>query len=200
MTDRARSDKRGFGCISLRARSEVLFGSGWLSTLRGGCADAIRYLNRLSEAEGLAVCYEGERFRGLDCEGYRLPTNAEWEHAARAGSRREPDVDAVAWHKGNGGGTTHPVGQKQANDWGLFDMIGNVLEWTQDESNGEYDKAAAAGGVQVDPLFLGSRIAHVRRGGSFDDPPAELAKYRRTVSMPTSRLRWNGLRPARTIR
>jgi formylglycine-generating enzyme required for sulfatase activity len=67
--------------------------------------------------------------------GGRLPTEREWEYAARAGtaSARYGSLDAVAWYSNNSGGTTHPVGLKQANAFGLYDMLGNVWEWTFDD-------------------------------------------------------------------
>jgi formylglycine-generating enzyme required for sulfatase activity len=82
-------------------------------------------------------------FAGTDCLGYRLPTEAEWEYAARAGTTtvfwsgdEVADLDGVGWHLGNSAMNdafeTHPVGQLRANPWGLFDVHGNVLEWVHD--------------------------------------------------------------------
>ena len=68
-------------------------------------------------------------------KSYRLPTEAEGEYAARAGTRGDDypeDLDGVAWHEGNSGDRTHAVGQKAPNAWGLHDMLGNVAEWVQD--------------------------------------------------------------------
>jgi formylglycine-generating enzyme len=127
--------------------------------------EGLAYANALSARDGLPSCYElegctgkpGERLEcksfklrdaiSYDCKGYRLPMGAEWEYAARAGTRTafysgeiktqldngtcypDPALNPIAWWCDNSAGTTHPVGQKQANGWGIFDMIGNCAEF-----------------------------------------------------------------------
>jgi formylglycine-generating enzyme required for sulfatase activity len=95
--------------------------------------------------------------------GGRLPTEAEWEYAARAGSAaaRYGTLDAIAWYDGNSGSKTHDVGQKQANAFGLFDMLGNVWQWTADWY-GSYN----AGDVR-DPAGPTSGTQRTLRGGSW---------------------------------
>ena len=95
---------------------------------------------------------------------YRLPTEAEWEYAARAGTTgdRYGNLDAIAWHDGNSGDRTHPVGQKAPNAWGFHDMLGNVWEWVADW----YDNYP--GGVVANPRGPGS--GRVIRGGSWFYP------------------------------
>ncbi len=95
---------------------------------------------------------------------YRLPREAEWEYAARAGTIRDrysEDLDAIAWYDDNAGGSTHPVGQKDPNAWGLHDMLGNVWEWVQDWK-GEYP-----GRTVTDPTGPSSGSSRVDRGGSW---------------------------------
>ncbi len=103
-------------------------------------------------------------------KNYRLPTEAEWEYAARSGGKSEEysggnDVTAVAWYSANSGNTTHPVCQKQANGLGLYDMSGNVSEWVSDWF-GSY--AAAA---QVNPQGPITGSYRVIRGGSWARDP-----------------------------
>jgi len=100
---------------------------------------------------------------------YRLPTEAEWEYAARAGTTGDyaPELDALAWYAANSGGETHPVGQKGPNGWGLYDMLGNVWEWCQDWYGADYYKTSPA----VDPRGPESGKFRVVRGGSWSDVP-----------------------------
>ena len=108
---------------------------------------------------------------------YRLPTEAEWEYAARSGGKREKysggdNVDSVAWYDKNSGSKSHPVGQKQANGLGIYDMSGNVWEWVQDWK-GDYSS-----GSQQNPQGPSSGSRRVLRGGSWD----LVASYVRTAT------------------
>ncbi len=93
----------------------------------------------------------------------RLPTEAEWEYGARAGSTGETygPLDEIAWYKGNGGGKTHPVGQKKPNAFGLYDMLGNVWQWCQDWF-GPYPSEPV-----TDPQGAAAGDKHPTRGGCY---------------------------------
>jgi formylglycine-generating enzyme required for sulfatase activity len=101
--------------------------------------DAVSFCNKLSTINGLTPCYEifeesdNIRFEKL-ANGYRLPTEAEWEYACKAGSNgnRYGELNAIAWYAENSDSKTHTVGQKEPNAWGLYDMLGNIWEWCSD--------------------------------------------------------------------
>lgn len=130
-----------------------------------------------------------DRLNLMGTDKYRLPTEAEWEYACRAGTSTacaggaltelqgglDPALDASAWYCGNSGGSTHPAGKKQANAWGLYDLHGNVMEWCQDgyapygeirmhKVQGEWVTTTSE---RTDPLGLPQGKTKVVRGGSW---------------------------------
>ena len=156
--------------------------------------DAVEYCNKLSAAEKLPACYEGERFVGLGCTGYRLPTEAEWEYSARAGTTDATygARDQVAWFGDNSNNSTRPVGQKLANAWGLHDMLGNVWEWTSDW-HGAYT------GDATDPVGPSSGQYRVNRGGSWGNSARNVRAALRGDVVLGYRYFVLGLRLARSV-
>jgi formylglycine-generating enzyme required for sulfatase activity len=133
-----------------------------------------------------------------------LPTEAQWEHACRAGTQTalytppsmdvngtEPDLDAIAWYDGNSGDETHPVGQKAPNGWGLYDMLGNVWEWCVDGRRDYQEKS------ELDPLSSAEPGAfRVLRGGSWNGPARFVRAAYRVGVRPDDRLDGIGFRCA----
>ncbi len=101
---------------------------------------AAKFCNQRSRLEGLETCYDPETWQcNFEANGYRLPTEAEWEYACRAGTQTDyffgndaSNLPLYAWYKKNSGRHPHPVGKKRPNPWGLYDMCGNVWQWCND--------------------------------------------------------------------
>jgi formylglycine-generating enzyme required for sulfatase activity len=132
---------------------------------------------------------------------YRLPTEAEWEYAARAGSQtafsfgdNESELGKYAWFNDNSSGQTHPVGEKQPNAFGLFDMHGNVWEWTQDCWNENYVGAPVDGNAWTQ----GDCSRRILRGGSWFYLPQALRSAYRGLSTVAGRYNNDGFRVVRT--
>jgi formylglycine-generating enzyme required for sulfatase activity len=163
--------------------------------------DAVAFCNKLSERENRKPRYqiEGDAVTNLGGDGYRLPTEAEWEYACRAGSTtrypfgdNEAELGSFAWFEGNSDLETHPVGQRRPNGWGLYDMLGNVLEWCWDGCAPDYYKNSPPD----DPAGPPGADARVLRGGGWLD----LARYCRPAyrdrATPETRGSVNGFRVA----
>ncbi|RZS34243.1 formylglycine-generating enzyme required for sulfatase activity [Herbihabitans rhizosphaerae] len=150
--------------------------------------DAVRFCDALSISEGLTPAYhphEDDESIEWDTasDGYRLPTEAEWEHACRAGTTdaRYGQLDDIAWHRRNSGERPHDVATRQPNAWGLHDMLGNVWEWCWD---------------LYDPDVYGTYRV-LRGGGWFDEHWSCRASVRRR-SHPTLAIDDVGFRVARS--
>jgi formylglycine-generating enzyme required for sulfatase activity len=182
--------------------------------------EAVAYCNALSAREGYPACYVCRRGEAgptcewdarhatpEECPGYRLPTEAEWEYAARAGTTTaayagdpgatepeagspDPLLDPIAWFAGNGGRAgPHRVGGKEPNAWGLLDMLGNVWEWCQDSALLPGQSGAAV-------LSAGGRII---RGGSWLWGAASARAAARAVRPPAYRDHNLGFRVVRSL-
>ncbi len=185
--------------------------------------DACIYCNRISTAQGLTPCYyedesyttafdgtppvtSGTVYWDQSANGYRLPTEAEWEYACRAGTtspynsgddntscNEDPNLDPLAWYYFNSSLETHDVAQKEANSLGLFDMHGNVWEWCWDYY-GEYPAEPV-----VDPTGAEFDYCRVQRGAGWSHYASACRSAFRLRNPPSSRSNDRGLRPVREI-
>ncbi len=151
--------------------------------------DAARFCNQLSQMCGLpdAYVFDADSKNAVlspESKGYRLPNEAEWEFAARAGSNapRYGALDNIAWFAENADGHPHPVGQKQPNAYGLYDMLGNVWEWCSDV---------------YDPEVYGTY--RIFRGGGWADKERGCLVTNRRRSHPTFAIDDLGFRVARSL-
>lgn len=153
----------------------------------GDCLEFIDELNRMDEDYT-----------------YRLPSEAEWEYACRAGTETvyywgddSTDIGSFCWMAANSGYRLHPVGELQPNPWGLYDMLGNAIELCEDLYHQNYEGAPADGSAWTDYGGYNTRIS---RGGSFDLGVAVCTCSERFVETPDARQHYLGFRLARTPR
>jgi formylglycine-generating enzyme required for sulfatase activity len=199
---------------------------GYNPSFRKNCSDcpvdsvthdeAEAYCNKLSESLALEGCYtctgteaatqcEAKPDSLLDCKGHRLPTETEWELAARAGTKTataagrinacmsdDEVADRISWYKVSSKGESQPVATKAANRLGLHDMAGNVYEWTADW----YAPSLQPG---TDPVGPPTGAERVLRGGSWYHNAEHLRSGNRHAFRPNKRLSYVGFRCARTI-
>ena len=165
--------------------------------------DALKFCNELSKKEGLTPCYSGSGTYikcNFKANGYRLPTEAEWEYAARGGNVKSPyeysgsdNAAEVAWYSGNSNAKTHEICLKSPNALGLYDMSGNVWEWCWDKY-GSYEMIE-----QDNPKGAETGIYRVTRGGGSNSSTLECAVLRRGSYNPSHTQKNLGLRLVRSI-
>jgi len=186
------------------------WGRGRMPVIHVTWYDAVAYCNWLSEKEGFTPCYSGKG-KVTNCDfaanGYRLPTEAEWEYAARGGHDSRgyryagsDDPGEVAWFGDNSGDRAHPVGQKQPNELGLYDMSGNLFEWCWDWYAEDYYSLSPASDPQgplVAPKGPAWELNRVRRGGNWREDSDAIRVVCRSADY-ASHVGEGGFRLART--
>jgi formylglycine-generating enzyme required for sulfatase activity len=165
--------------------------------------DAVNFCNCLSEQEDLKPYYKigGETVSVVGGTGYRLPTEAEWEYACRAGTMTkwsfgddESLLTQYAWYKVNSGSEPHAVGELKPNSWGMYDMHGNIREWCWDWYDDEYFQHSPS----ADPNGPSSGEYRVLRGGSCYTRSAWVRSAQHLYEKPARGSFNFGFRPSRT--
>lgn len=152
--------------------------------------DAAAYCNKRSEEEGLTPVYNLETDEAdFSANGYRLPTEAEWEYATKAGTDTrfyygddEKELENYAWFRNNSEESTHTVATKTPNAFGIYDLYGNVAEWCNDFYKNTYYAESAA----VDPAGPETGDKRVLRGGSWADRPRKIGSSIREADNPVT--------------
>lgn len=159
--------------------------------------DAVRFCNDLSRSMGLNPAYtiEQEKVeRKGDAPGFRLSTEAEWEYACRGGTNGK--IDDIAWYVQNSGRSTQGVGQKEPNHYGLYDMLGNVWEWVEDDWHDTCDGAPTDGEAWIEEPRGPYRVI---RGGSWGNDAQNCQSAFRSTSSPGNRSNALGFRLSRSL-
>lgn len=162
--------------------------------------EAVDYCNKRSLEEGYTPCYNSNYEYDFCADGYRLPTESEWEIAAKGGQKSRGFIysgsdylDDVAWHGQNSGHKTHDVRTKAANELGIYDMTGNVAEWCLDW-HGEYPTKIK----EMDPTGPASGSKRIVRGGSCYFSDENCSVTARNARSPESKESYIGFRIVRS--
>ncbi|MBT6498245.1 MAG: SUMF1/EgtB/PvdO family nonheme iron enzyme, partial [Planctomycetaceae bacterium] len=169
--------------------------------------DAIDFCNTLSASEQLQPSYtiSGNSVMQVPGNGFRLPSEAEWEYACRAGSTgmfffgEESKLGNYAWYMSNSKAKTHPVGEKQPNGFGAYDMHGNISEWCWDQFDKNYFKQFSGEDDVLDPLGPPTGSIRVRRGGAWRHQARHCRAALRHDNAPNIRVNYQGIRLAMTV-
>ena len=163
----------------------------WEAVMHNNPGEA-QYGNRYGVGDNYPVYYVSwndiQQFEGRINDGFRLPSESEWEYACRAGTITRyywgNDFDAnYAWYTGNSGGRTHEAGTRQPNAWGLYDMSGNIWEWCEDWYHANYNGAPDDGSTWV----AGGGQYRLFRGGAWCVNASYCRSARRGNGLPANR-------------